>query len=84
MLCSGAVNLATKFRGSFHSIQRRRLSNTVSLLKAPSGVVGTLSEYSRSFVVTVQWREDCCSVEGGGNATQNVSHLHHMASIAAR
>ena len=52
MLCSGAVNLATKFRGSFHSIQRRRLSNTVSLLKAPSGVVGTLSEYLRSFVAS--------------------------------
>ena len=50
--CSGAANLATIFRGSFYSIQRRRFSNTVSLLKAPSVVVGTFSEYSRSFVVT--------------------------------
>ena len=61
--CSGAANLATIFRGSFYSIQRRRFSNTVSLLKAPSVVVGTFSEYSRSFVATSSggWRK--CDAE---------------------
>ena len=76
--CSGAANLATIFRGSFYSIQRRRFSNTVSLLKAHS--VGHLLRIFAKFRCHLQWREDCCSVEGGGNATQNVSHLHHMAS----
>ena len=72
----GAV--PTKFRGSLHNIRRRRLSNTVCRLLMPNGgghqILLKLLRNSVATSSVVEGGVVQCVVEGGGTATQNVSH----------
>ena len=74
----GCSAVPTKFRGSLHNIRRRRLSNTVCRLLIPNGgghqILLKLLRNSVATSSVVEGGVVQCVVEGGGNATQNVSH----------